>query len=76
MTGENKLTSFGGGKGLRLIGGGAVIGAVTGFIIGSIEAANDSLVIYIATTVDIILGMAIIGALIGANFAGEGETHA
>ena len=46
---------------------GAVLGMVGGIVLSALEAAGQGLVTYVAFTLDVTLGLALIGALIAVN---------
>jgi Mg/Co/Ni transporter MgtE len=48
----------------------ALVGLITGVVIAIPLAAAAGMSVYIATALDVGAGMALIGALIGANIAG------
>jgi hypothetical protein len=51
-------------------GGGAVLGALAGVAIAVALAVTQGPMVLLATALDIAAGLALIGGLIGANFAG------
>jgi len=51
-------------------GGGALLGGIAGIAIAIALAATAGPAVYIATAIDISVGLALIGGLIGANIAG------
>jgi hypothetical protein len=55
---------------VTIAGGGALLGAVAGVLVAIPIAAAGGVSVYVATAIDVALGFALIGGLIGANIAG------
>jgi hypothetical protein len=53
-----------------IAGGGALLGALAGLVVAVPLAAAEGLAVFVATAIDVAVGLALIGGLIGANVAG------